>query len=77
MGASRRDHLKLVASGMKRKKINMDCLIEEESEVLISRLAAMTGKDTSFLMNEAIGELIRRYRPRTRYSSMTLKLIKC
>ncbi|HPI92757.1 MAG TPA: hypothetical protein PLT09_08495 [Deltaproteobacteria bacterium] len=75
MDATGKRNLSLILSGRMGKKVQIDCLIEEQDDILITDLAAMTGKDPSYLMNEAIGELIRRYRPRARDSKRKLRLV--
>ena len=76
MGATRKRNLSLIMGNMEQKYVSTDLLIEERNDALISHLSAMMGKDASYIMNEAIGELIRRYRPVSRNRKPRLKLIK-
>ncbi len=76
MGRTRQRNLILAASNRHERYVSTDYFIEEHEDVLISQLSAMMGKDPSRIMNEAIGELIRRYRPASRNRTTRLKLIK-
>ncbi len=76
MGTTRKRSLSLAASNPLRRYVNTDYFIEEHDDVLISQLSAMMGRDPSHIMNEAIGELIRRYRPASSGRTTRLKLIK-
>lgn len=74
MGAVRKNCLSLITA--KRTCVHVDCLIEEQDDALVTGLSAMMGKDPSWVMNEAIGELIKKYRPAGRCRAARLKLVK-
>lgn len=76
MGTTKRNHLSLVKGNMNGTRVCTELLIDEQSESLIANLSSLMGKDPSCIMNEAIGDLIKRYRPAGRNRPVTLKLIK-
>ncbi len=76
MGATKKRNLNLIMGNRNKKVVSTEYLIEEQDDALISQLSAMMGKDPSYIMNEAIGELIRRYRPGTQTRASRLKMIK-
>ncbi len=67
MGAPRRRQFILDAECLSSRRSKVDVQINESHDAFLSRLAAMTGKDPSLLVNEAVEDLIRKYRPRTEF----------
>jgi hypothetical protein len=67
MGASRRRQFVLDPECLTDRLNKVDVQIDESHDVFLARLSAMTGKDPSLLVNEAVEDLIRKYRPRTEF----------
>lgn len=76
MDTPRKRHLNLVKRGGNSAYVNTEFFIEEQNDALLASLAAMMGRDPSYIMNEAIGELIRRYQPAGRNRPVGFRLIK-
>jgi hypothetical protein len=57
------------------KLIKRNYYIEERHAKALTVLSALTGKELSLLVNEAIGGLIRKYQPKTDINLLDLKSI--
>lgn len=57
------------------KLIKRNYYIEERYAKALTVLSALTGKELSLLVNEAIGELINKYQPKTDINLLSLKAI--
>ncbi len=71
-----RKSLELGASGQKKKLIKRNYYIEDRYAKALTVLSALTGKELSLLVNEAIGELVKKYQPKTDVDLLKLKAIK-
>jgi hypothetical protein len=58
------------------KLIKRNYYIEESHAKALTVLSALTGKELSLLVNEAIGELIKKYQPKTEINLLDLKSIQ-
>lgn len=58
------------------KLIKRNYYIEERYAKALTVLSALTGKELSLLVNEAIGELIRKYQPKTDINLLRLETIQ-
>ncbi|MGD0819783.1 MAG: hypothetical protein ABSA71_03465 [Desulfomonilia bacterium] len=57
------------------KLIKRNYYIEERYAKALTVLSALTGKELSLLVNEAIGELINKYQPKTDINLLNLRAI--
>jgi hypothetical protein len=71
-----RKSLELGPSGQKKKLIKRNYYIEDRYAKALTVLSALTGKELSLLVNEAIGELVKKYQPKTDVDLLKLKAIK-
>jgi hypothetical protein len=62
-------------TGEDAKLIKRNYYIEERHAKALTVLSALTGKELSLLVNEAIGGLIRKYQPKTDINLLDLKSI--
>jgi hypothetical protein len=76
MSARGRKPLELRNGDKKAKLIKRNYYIEERFAKALTILAALTGKELSLLVNEAIGDLINKYQPMTDINLLRLKVIK-
>jgi hypothetical protein len=58
-----------------QKLIKRNYYIEERHAKALTVLSALTGKELSLLVNEALGELIKKYQPRTEIKLLKLETI--
>ena len=59
-----------------RTLIKRNYYIEERYAKALTVLSALTGKELSLLVNEALGDLIARYQPMTDIDLLNLKSIR-
>jgi len=59
--------------GTDTKLVKRNYYIEERHAKALSILSAITGKELSILVNEAIGMLIKKYQPKTDINLLDLK----
>jgi hypothetical protein len=71
-----RKPLELGTSGQKKTLIKRNYYIEDRYAKALTVLSALTGKELSLLVNEAIGELVKKYQPKTDVDLLKLKDIK-
>lgn len=71
-----RKPLELGTSGQKKTLIKRNYYIEDRYAKALTVLSALTGKELSLLVNEAIGELVKKYQPKTDVDLLKLKAIK-
>jgi hypothetical protein len=57
------------------KFIKRNYYLDERYAKALTVLSALTGKELSLLVNEAIGELIKKYQPKTEIDLLDLKSI--
>ena len=76
MATPGRKHLDFRNSDKDIKLIKRNYYIEERHAKALTVLSALTGKDLSLLVNEAIGELIKKYQPKTDINLLNLKSIQ-
>lgn len=76
MGTRGRKPLDLRSSDKNTKLIKRNYYIEERYAKALTVLSALTGKELSLLVNEAIGALIRKYQPKTDIDLLKLKSIE-
>jgi hypothetical protein len=76
MSARGRKPLELRDGDKKAKLIKRNYYIEEKFAKALTILSALTGKELSLLVNEAIGDLINKYQPMTDIDLLRLKVIK-
>jgi hypothetical protein len=57
------------------KLVKRNYYIEERHAKALTVLSALTGKELSLLVNEAIGELVKKYQPKTDIDLLRLKVI--
>ena len=76
MGTRGRKPLGLRSNGQETKLIKRNYYIEERYAKALTVLSALTGKELSLLVNEAIGDLIMKYQPMTDIDLLRLKHIK-
>ncbi|HWR69212.1 MAG TPA: hypothetical protein VN416_09340 [Desulfomonilia bacterium] len=76
MGARGRKPLGLRKGGQETSLIKRNYYIEERYAKALTVLSALTGKELSLLVNEAIGDLILKYQPMTDIDLLKLKSIK-
>lgn len=56
---------KMKIDDMSSRYVRKSFYIQEDVERTLSALSAMTGKEMSLLVNEAIGDLVDKYQPMT------------
>jgi hypothetical protein len=76
MATRGRKPLDLRSNGKNTKLIKRNYYIEERYAKALTVLSALTGKELSLLVNEAIGELINKYQPKTDINLLKLETIK-
>jgi hypothetical protein len=76
MATRGRKPLDLRSNGKNTKLIKRNYYIEERYAKALTVLSALTGKELSLLVNEAIGELISKYQPKTDINLLRLETIK-
>jgi hypothetical protein len=58
------------------KLIKRNYYLDERYAKALTVLSALTGKELSLLVNEAIGELIKKYQPKTEINLLNLESIQ-
>jgi len=58
-----------------KKLIKRNYYIEERYAKALTVLSALTGKELSLLVNEAVGDLIQKYQPKTEIRLLELETI--
>lgn len=76
MGLRGRKPLKLRTRDANIRLVKRNYYIEERYAKALSVLSALTGKELSLLVNEALGDLINKYQPMTDIDLLRLKAIK-
>ena len=76
MATRGRKPLDLRNDGKNTKLIKRNYYIEERYARALTVLSALTGKELSLLVNEAIGVLIHKYQPKTNINLLSLKTIE-
>jgi hypothetical protein len=76
MGSGERKLYAVRREAQENKFTKESYYIEEQHEKMLSELSVLTGKDASFLVNEAIGDLVDKYQPKTDIDLLGLKLIQ-
>jgi hypothetical protein len=76
MATRGRKPLELRSNGKNTKLIKRNYYIEERYAKALTVLSALTGKELSLLVNEAIGELINKYQPKTDINLLKLEAIQ-
>jgi hypothetical protein len=76
MGVRGRKPLALRSGDNKAVLIKRNYYIEERYTKALTVLSALTGKELSLLVNEAICDLINKYQPKTDIDLLRLKVIK-
>ncbi len=76
MGTRGRKPLDLRNSDRNTTLIKRNYYIEERYAKALTVLSALTGKELSLLVNEAIGGLIKKYQPQTDIDLLKLKSIQ-
>jgi hypothetical protein len=76
MATRGRKPLDLRSNGKNTKLIKRNYYIEERYAKALTVLSALTGKELSLLVNEAIGELISKYQPKTDINLLRLETIQ-
>lgn len=67
MGTPRRKLFYLRGNEQDTRLDKVDVFIDEKNDQFINTLAALTGKEPSTIVNEAIAQLIGKYSPRTTF----------
>jgi len=75
MATRGRKPLDMRNEGSNGKIIKRNYYIEERYTKALTVLSALTGKELSLLVNEAIGDLIKKYQPKTEIDLLGLKTI--
>jgi hypothetical protein len=75
MGERGRKPLKLRSDSMS-KLVKRNYYIEERYAKALTVLSALTGKELSLMVNEALSDLIGKYQPLTDIDLLTLKAIQ-
>ena len=75
MGERGRKPLELRKNDPFGRLVKRNYYIEEKHAKALTVLSALTGKELSLLVNEAIGELIKKYQPKTDIDLLKLKSI--
>ena len=76
MGVRGRKPLALRSGDKKAVLIKRNYYLDERYTKALTVLSALTGKELSLLVNEAIGDLINKYQPLTDIDLLRLKVIK-
>ena len=76
MATRGRKPLDMRKNGNNTKLIKRNYYIEERYTKALTVLSALTGKELSLLVNEAIGELIHKYQPKTDINLLRLEAIE-
>ena len=76
MGVRGRKPLALRSGDKKAVLIKRNYYLDERYAKALTVLSALTGKELSLLVNEAIGDLINKYQPKTEIDLLRLKVIK-
>ena len=76
MGVRGRKPLALRNGDKKAVLIKRNYYLDERYTKALTVLSALTGKELSLLVNEAIGDLINKYQPMTEIDLLRLKVIK-
>lgn len=76
MGTRGRKPLGLRNNEQRTSLIKRNYYIEERFAKALTVLSALTGKELSLLVNEAIGDLIVKYQPMTDIDLLRLKSVK-
>jgi hypothetical protein len=76
MAVRGRKPLDLRNNGQNSKLIKRNYYLDERYAKALTVLSALTGKELSLLVNEAIGELIHKYQPKTDINLLKLETIK-
>ena len=76
MATRGRKPLDIRKDGKNTKLIKRNYYIEERYTKALTVLSALTGKELSLLVNEAIGVLIHKYQPKTNINLLSLKTIE-
>ena len=76
MGTRGRKPLGLRSDGKKISFVKRNYYIEERYAKALTVLSALTGKELSLLVNEAIGDLIMKYQPMTDIDLLRMKTMK-
>ncbi|HNQ86479.1 MAG TPA: hypothetical protein PLP82_12875 [Deltaproteobacteria bacterium] len=76
MGTRGRKPLGLRSDGKKISLVKRNYYIEERYAKALTVLSALTGKELSLLVNEAIGDLIMKYQPMTDIDLLRMKTMK-
>jgi hypothetical protein len=76
MATRGRKPLEMRNNGKNTKLIKRNYYIEERYAKALTVLSALTGKELSLLVNEAIGELINKYQPKTDINLLRLEAIQ-
>ena len=76
MATRGRKPIELRNNGQDTKLIKRNYYIEERYAKALTVLSALTGKELSLLVNEAIGELILKYQPKTDINLLRLESIQ-
>ncbi len=61
---------------LKSKDVELTCLVNENDDLVLTRLSSLLGREPSSLMNEALRELIRKYNPSRSFCRGRLRLVK-
>jgi hypothetical protein len=76
MGTRGRRPLELRNEDRNTRLVKRNYYIEERHAKALTVLSALTGKELSLLVNEAIGELIHKYQPKTEINLLRLEAIQ-
>lgn len=76
MAVRGRKPLDLRSGDKNAKLIKRNYYIDDRYAKALTVLSALTGKELSLLVNEAIGDLIGKYQPKTDINLLKLKTIK-
>ena len=76
MATRGRKPLEMRKNGNNTKLIKRNYYIEERYTKALTVLSALTGKELSLLVNEAIGELSHKYQPKTDINLLRLEAIE-
>ncbi len=75
MATRGRKPISLRSDGKASKLIKKNYYLDERYTKALTVLSALTGKELSLLVNEAIGLLIKKYQPKTEIKLLDLKSI--
>jgi hypothetical protein len=76
MGERGRKPLKLRTENINTILVKRNYYIEERYAKALTVLSALTGKELSMMVNEALADLINKYQPMTDIDLLTLRAIK-